>query len=28
MTIEEPAGRGGLVTRTLSTRVQGRNLGF
>jgi len=28
MTIEERAGRGGLVTRTLSTRVQGRNLGF
>ena len=28
MTIQEPAGRGGLVTRTLSTRVQCRNLGF
>jgi len=28
MTIQELAGRGGLVTRTLSTRVQCRNLGF
>jgi len=28
MTIDEPAGRGGTVSRTLSTRVQGRNLGF
>jgi type II secretion system protein J len=28
MTIQELAGRGGLVTRSLSTRVQCRNLGF
>ena len=28
MTIDEPAGRGGTVSRTLSTRVQCRNLGF
>ncbi len=28
MTVQEPAGRGGLVTRSLSTRVQCRNLGF
>jgi len=28
MTIDEPAGRGGTVSRTLSTRVRCRNLGF
>ena len=28
MTIDEPAGRGGTVSRTLPTRVQCRNLGF